>query len=56
MLLEQLVRHQHEARRAEAALEGAALDEGLLHRIEQLPSASRCSTVTTSAPSTKAAR
>src|SRR5258705_12329656 len=29
--LQKLVRHQHEARRAEAALEGAAVDEGLLH-------------------------
>src|SRR6266849_9584241 len=34
MAVEQLLRHQHEAGRAEAALEGALLDEGLLHRIE----------------------
>ena len=31
ILLQQLMRHQHEARRAEAALERAAIDEGLLH-------------------------
>src|ERR1700686_3123405 len=31
MLFEQLMRHQHEAGRAEAALERAAIDESLLH-------------------------
>src|SRR5215471_19029172 len=36
VLVEQLFHHQHEAWRAEAALERAALDEGLLHRIERL--------------------
>src|SRR6266508_1573308 len=36
MRLQQLGRHQHEARRAVAALERAGLDEGLLHRIEGL--------------------
>ena len=34
MRLEQLRRHQHEARRAVSALEGAGLDERLLHGIE----------------------
>src|SRR5664280_2454710 len=34
MLDEQRLRHQHEARRAIAALERAALDKGLLHRVE----------------------
>ena len=34
ILLEQLPCHQDEARRAEAALEGAALDKGLLHGVE----------------------
>ena len=34
MLVEQLPRHQHEPRRAEAALERGALDERLLHGVE----------------------
>src|SRR5438094_3017571 len=34
MLIEELPRHQHEARRAEAALERGALDERLLHGVE----------------------
>src|SRR5215471_13488099 len=34
MGVEQLRRHQHEARRAVSALEGAGLDEGFLHGIE----------------------
>src|SRR5262249_15725680 len=34
MRLQQLRRHQHEARRAVRALEGAGLDEGFLHGIE----------------------
>src|SRR5687767_3824770 len=34
MLVEELARHEHKARRAEAALEGRALDEGFLHRIK----------------------
>src|SRR5215831_19309607 len=34
MGVEQLCRHQHEARRAVSALEGAGLDEGLLHGAE----------------------
>src|SRR5688572_21038237 len=34
MLVEQLARHQHEARRTEPALEGARFDERLLDRIE----------------------
>jgi hypothetical protein len=33
---EQLPRHQHKARRAEAALKCAGFDEGILHRIEFL--------------------
>src|SRR4029077_3690192 len=37
-LVEQLARHQDEARRAEAALEGRALDECLLHRIKPIAS------------------
>src|SRR5262245_14370715 len=36
MRIEQLGGHQQEARRAVAALEGAGLDEGLLHRTEPL--------------------
>ena len=31
IFLQQLMRHQDETRRAEAALECAAIDEGLLH-------------------------
>src|SRR6516164_6239097 len=34
MRLEQLRRHEHEARRAVSALERAGLDEGFLHGIE----------------------
>jgi hypothetical protein len=34
IFIEQLARHQDEARRAEAALKGARFDEGFLHRIE----------------------
>src|SRR5262245_24095761 len=34
MLLKQLARHQHEPRRAEAALGRARLQEGFLHRAE----------------------
>jgi len=34
MPLEQFLRHQHEAWRAEAALKCCILDEGLLYRIE----------------------
>src|SRR4051794_14905431 len=34
MLVQQLLRHQHEARRAEAALKRAGLDKRFLHRIE----------------------
>src|SRR2546423_14671397 len=34
ILVEKLPRHQDEARRAEAALEGGALDECFLHRVE----------------------
>src|SRR3954467_6929005 len=36
MLVEELASHQDEARRAETALEGAALDERLLHGIQFL--------------------
>ena len=53
MLVEQLLRHQDEAGRAKAALEGAGLDEGLLHRIELVRRRRGASTVVTSAPSTK---
>src|SRR5262249_26624234 len=35
--VEQLRRHQYEARGAVAALEGAGLDEGLLHRAQDIP-------------------
>src|SRR5688572_28240619 len=41
MLVEQLARHQHETRRAEPALEGGALDERLLNRVERLPGFNR---------------
>src|SRR6202040_2223771 len=34
IFFQQLARHQNEARRAEAALERAGFDEGLLHRVE----------------------
>ncbi len=34
VFVEQLFGHQDESRRAEAALEGTAFDEGLLHGIE----------------------
>ena len=56
MLGEQLPAHQHEARRAEAALKRAALDERLSapRRARRPPSG--CSIVPTSAPSTNAAR
>ena len=35
-LVQQLARHQDEARGAEAALEGGALDERILHRVERV--------------------
>src|SRR5882672_10528415 len=37
MFVQQLPRHQHEPRRAEAALERGALDERFLHRVQLLP-------------------
>ena len=45
--------HQHEAGRAEAALRGAAIGEGLLHGRRSVAVGARCSTVTTAAPSTE---
>ena len=56
MLLEELTGHQHEAGRAEAALEGATVDEGLLNRIERTARRKMLYTVVTLALSTKAAR
>jgi hypothetical protein len=41
MRVEQLRRHQEEARRTVAALEGAGLDEGFLHRAEGVPVSER---------------
>ena len=55
ILLQKLMGHQHEAGRAEAALERAAVDEGLLHG-DSVPFSSSASTVEMSLPSAATAR